>query len=208
MIGAPFDSWIGGTGATDNRTGSVVMIEVMRVLRMLGLKMDRTVGIGLWSGEEQGLFESSRAYVKENFGDPMTMQLKPAHAKFSDYFNHDNGTGKVRGVYLQGNDTMRPVFEAWLAPFRDLGVSTVDSQHRRHRPPVIRRGGVARFPVHADQVEYGRLTHHSNMDVYDHAAPADLMQAAAVISSVVYHAANRAEMLPCKELPPPVKLKN
>ena len=101
MIGAHFDSWIGGTGATDNGTGSAVMIEVMRILKALHLDLDRTVRLGLWSGEEQGIY-GSQAYVKETFGDPDTMQLKPAHAKLSGYFNDDNGTGKIRGVYLAG----------------------------------------------------------------------------------------------------------
>jgi hypothetical protein len=208
MIGAHFDSWIGGTGATDNGTGSAVMIEVMRILRTLHLKLDRTVRLGLWSGEEEGLY-GSRAYVKETFADPATMQLKPAHAKLSGYFNHDNGTGKIRGVYLQGNDAMRPVFEAWLAPFRDLGVTTIsirDTGGTDHQS--FDQVGLPGFQFIQDEVEYGRITHHSNMDVYDHVVPADLMQAAAVIASVVYDAANRTEMLPRKELPGPIKLKN
>jgi carboxypeptidase Q len=208
MIGAHFDSWIGGTGATDNGTGSAVMIEVMRILKALHLKLDRTVRLGLWSGEEQGIY-GSRAYVKETFGDPATMQLKPAHAKLSGYFNDDNGTGKLRGVYLQGNDAMRPVFEAWLMPFRDLGVSTITIRNTGGTDhQSFDQVGLPGFQFIQDEVEYERLTHHSNMDVYDHAVPADLMQAAAVIASVVYHAANRPELLPRKELPPPVKLKN
>jgi carboxypeptidase Q len=208
MIGAHFDSWIGGTGATDNGTGSAVMIETMRILKALNLKMDRTVRLALWSGEEQGLY-GSRAYVKETFGDPMTMQLKPAHAKLSGYFNHDNGTGKIRGVYLQGNDAMRGVFEAWLAPFRDLGVTTITIRNTSGTDhQSFDEVGLPGFQFIQDTVEYEHVTHHSNMDVYDHAVPADLMQAAAVIASVVYHAANRPEMLPRKELPTPVKLKN
>jgi carboxypeptidase Q len=208
MIGAHFDSWIGGTGATDNGTGSAVMIEVMRILKTLHLKLDRTVRLGLWSGEEQGIY-GSRAYVKSTFGDAATMDLKPAHAKFSGYFNDDNGTGKLRGVYLQGNDAMRPVFEAWLAPFRDLGVTTVSIRNTDGTDHLsFDQVGLPGFQFIQDDVEYERITHHSNMDVYDHAVPGDLMQAAAVIASVVYHAANRPELLPRKELPPPVKLKN
>ena len=208
MIGAHFDSWIGGTGATDNGTGSAVMIEVMRILKTLHLKLDRTVRLGLWSGEEQGIY-GSRAYVKSTFGDAATMELKPAHAKFSGYFNDDNGTGKIRGVYLQGNDAMRPVFEEWLAPFRDLGVTTVSIRNTDGTDHLsFDQVGLPGFQFIQDDVEYERITHHSNMDVYDHAVPADLMQAAAVIASVVYHAANRPELLPRKELPPPVKLKN
>ncbi len=208
MIGAHFDSWVGGTGATDNGTGSAVMIEVMRILKVLHLKLDRTVRLGLWSGEEEGLF-GSRAYVKENFADPANMQLKPAHAKLSGYFNHDNGTGKIRGVYLQENDAMRPVFEAWLAPFHDLGATTITIRNTSGTDhQSFDQVGLPGFQFIQDPVEYGRITHHSNMDVYDHAVPGDLMQAAAVIASVVYHAANRAEMLPRKELPAPLKLKN
>jgi carboxypeptidase Q len=208
MIGAHFDSWIGGTGATDNGTGSAVMMEVMRILKGLHLRLDRTVRLGLWSGEEQGIY-GSRAYVKANLGDPETMQLKPAHAKFSGYFNHDNGTGKIRGVYLQGNDAMRPVFEAWLAPFRDLGATTITIRNTGGTDhQSFDQVGLPAFQFIQDEVEYDRITHHSNMDLYDHAVPADLMQASAVIASVVYHAANRPELLPRKELPPPVKMKN
>ena len=208
MIGAHFDSWIGGTGATDNGTGSAVMIEVMRILKSLHLPLDRTVRIGLWSGEEQGIY-GSRAYVKETFGDPATMQLKPAHAKLSGYFNHDNGTGKIRGVYLQGNDAMRPLFEAWLTPFRDLGVTTITIRNTGGTDhQSFDQVGLPGFQFVQDQVEYSRLTHHSNMDLYDHVVPADLMQAAAVIASVVYHAANRPDLLPRKALPGPVRFQN
>jgi carboxypeptidase Q len=208
MIGAHFDSWIGATGATDNGTGSAVMIEVIRILKALNLRLDRSVRLGLWSGEEQGLL-GSRAYVKENFGDAETMRLKPAHAKFSGYFNHDNGTGKIRGVYLQGNDAMRPVFESWLAPFRDLGVTTITIRNTGGTDhQSFDQVGLPGFQFIQDEVEYGRITHHSNMDVYDHVVPGDLMQAAAVITSVVYHTANRPEMLPRKELPAALKLKN
>jgi len=208
MIGAHFDSWIGGTGATDNGTGSSVMIEVMRILKTLDLKLDRTVRLGLWSGEEQGIY-GSRAYVKETFADPATMQLKPAHAKLSGYFNHDNGSGKIRGVYLQGNDAMRPIFEAWLAPFHDLGATTISIRSTGGTDhQSFDQVGLPGFQFIQDPLEYGTRTHHSNMDVYDHAVPADLMQAAAVIAAVVYHAANRPEILPRKELPGPARMKN
>jgi hypothetical protein len=205
MLGAHFDSWIGGTGATDNGTGSAVMIEAMRILKKLNLRMDRTVRLGLWGGEEQGYF-GSLAYVKETFGDPETMQLKPAHAKLSGYFNHDNGSGRLRGVYLQGNDAMRSTFDAWLAPFRDLGVSTVsirDTGGTDHQP--FDAVGLPGFQFIQDPLEYETRTHHSNMDVYDHVEKADLMQASAVIASVVYHAANRPELLPRKGLPAPLR---
>jgi carboxypeptidase Q len=127
MIGAHFDSWASATGATDNGAGSAVMIEVMRILKMLNLAMNRTVRIGLWSGEEQGLF-GSRAYVKEHFWDVKTGAVKPEHAKFDIYLNLDNGSGKIRGIYLEDNDSIRPIFQSLLAPFHDLDVTTVSAQ--------------------------------------------------------------------------------
>ncbi len=201
MIGAHFDSWHAGTGATDNAAGSAVMIEVMRILKTLNLKLDRTVRIALWSGEEQGLL-GSKAYVKEHFGDPATMRLQDGHAKLSGYFNLDNGSGKIRGVYLQGNDAMRPVFERWLAPFRDEGVSTITIRNTTGTDHLsFDEVGLPGFQFIQDPLEYSTLTHHSNMDTLDHIQKADLMQAAAVIASVVYDAANRPEKLPRKELP-------
>jgi len=201
MIGAHFDSWHAGTGATDNGAGSATMIEVMRVLKALNLKLDRTVRIGLWSGEEQGIF-GSKAYVKEHFGDPETMKLTEAHAKFAGYFNLDNGSGKIRGVYLQGNDAMRPIFEQWLAPFRDQGVTTISIRNTGGTDHLsFDAVGLPGFQFIQDPLEYETITHHSNMDTFDHAQPADLMQAAAVIATVVYQAANRPDPLPRKPLP-------
>jgi len=194
MIGAHFDSWHMGTGATDNGAGSAVMIEVMRILKALNLKLDRTVRIGLWSGEEQGLF-GSRAYVKEHAGEL---------ARVSGYFNLDNGSGKIRGVYLQSNDAMRPLFENWLAPFHDLGVSTVSIRNTGGTDHLsFDARGVPGFQFIQDPLDYGTITHHSSMDTYDHAVPEDLMQASAVIATVVYEAANRKEMLPRRELSKP-----
>lgn len=201
MIGAHFDSWHSGTGATDNGAGSAVMIEVMRILKALNLKLDRTVRLALWGGEEQGLL-GSRAYIQAHFADPLTMDLKPEHGKLSGYFNLDNGSGKIRGVYLQGNEAMRPLFEQWLAPFRDLGVTTVtirDTGGTDHLS--FTRVGLPGFQFIQDSLDYGTLTHHTSADTYDHAVPADLMQASAIIASVVYEAANRSERLPRRELP-------
>lgn len=206
MIGAHFDSWHSGTGATDNAAGSAVMIEVMRILKTLNLKLDRTVRIALWSGEEQGLL-GSKAYVKEHFGDPDTMRLQEAHSKLSGYFNLDNGSGKIRGVYLQGNDAMRPVFERWLAPFRDQGVSAISIRNTGGTDHLsFDAVGLPGFQFIQDPLEYSTLTHHSNMDTLDHIQGPDLMQAAAVIATVVYDAANRPEKLPRKELPTPAKM--
>jgi len=203
MVGAHFDSWHSGTGATDNGAGSAVMIEVMRILKALNLNLDRSVRIALWSGEEQGLL-GSKAYVKEHFGDPKTMKLTAAHAKLSGYFNLDNGSGKIRGVYLQGNDAMRPIFAEWLAPFRDQGVSAITIRNTGGTDHLsFDAVGLPGFQFVQDPLDYMSVTHHSDMDTYDHAVAADLMQASAVIASVVYDAANRTEMLPRKPLPKP-----
>ena len=203
MIGAHLDSWSFATGATDNAAGSAVMLEVIRILKVLDLKMDRTVRIGLWTGEEQGIL-GSRAYVKEHFADRDDMKLKPEHAKLSGYFNYDNGTGRIRGVYLQGNDMMRPIFEAWLAPLRDLGVTTISIRDTGGTDHLsFDAVGLPGFQFIQDPVEYEGRSHHSNMDTYDRLQSADLMQSAAVIASVVYQAATRPEMLPRKPLPKP-----
>ena len=132
------------------------------------MTLRRTVRIGLWSGEEQGLL-GSQEYVKAHFGDPATMQLKPEHAKLAGYFNVDNGTGAIRGVYLQGNEAVAPIFQAWMEPFKNLGMNDArDPQHRRHRSPVVRRRRAARASSSSRiRVEYNSRTHHSNMDVYE-----------------------------------------
>jgi carboxypeptidase Q len=201
MIGAHFDSWHSGTGATDNGAGSAVMMEVMRILKTLNLKLDRTIRIGLWGGEEQGLL-GSQAYVKKHFGDPKTMQLLHEHALLSGYFNLDNGSGKIRGVYLQGNEAMRPLFQQWLAPFRDLGVTTITIRNTGGTDHLsFNAVGLPGFQFIQDPLDYGTITHHSDMDTYDHVLAPDLMQASAVIATVVYEAANWKEMLPRRPLP-------
>ena len=203
MIGAHLDSWQGGTGATDNAAGSAVMIETMRILKALDFKLDRTVRMALWGGEEEGLL-GSKAYVKEHFGDPETMKLAAGHAKLDGYFNVDNGTGKIRGVYLQGNEMMRPVFEAWLAPFRDLGAGTISIRNTGGTDhQSFDAVGLPGFQFIQDPIEYGSRTHHSNMDVYDRIQAGDLMQMSAIVASLVYDTAMREEMLPRKPLPKP-----
>src|SRR5204863_7183568 len=142
-----------------------VVLEAMRILKTLKLPMDRTVRLALWTGEEQGLL-GSRGYVKNHFADPVTMQVLPEHATLSGYFNVDNGTGKIRGVYLQGNDMMRPVFEAWLAPFKDLGATTVTIRNTSGTDHLsFDAVGLPGFQFIQDPVEYSSRTHHSNMDV-------------------------------------------
>ena len=204
MMGAHLDSWHAGTGATDNAAGSAVVLEAARILKAISLPMDRTVRLALWDGEEQGLY-GSLAYVKNHFADPKTMELKPEHSKMAAYFNIDNGSGKVRGVYLQKNDLVRPIFGAWLAPFADLGATslaisnTTGTDHQS-----FDEVGLPGFQFIQDPLDYGSRTHHSHIDVYDHIETSDLMQAAAILASFVYQAANRAEMLPRKPLPKPL----
>jgi Zn-dependent M28 family amino/carboxypeptidase len=201
-IGAHFDSWHGGTGATDNGAGSAVMMEVMRVLSTLHVKMDRTVRIVLWSGEEQGLL-GSKAYVKEHFGDPVKGVVTAEHAKLAAYFNLDNGSGRIRGVYLQGNDAARPFFEkALIGPFRDLGVTTISLRNTGGTDHLsFDDVGLPGFQFIQDPLDYSTVTHHSTMDTYDHLVPADLIQASAVIAGVVAQEANAPEMMPRKPLP-------
>jgi len=203
MLGGHFDSWTGGTGATDNGAGAAVSMEAIRILKTLDLKMPRTVRVGLWSGEEQGLL-GSRAYVKEHFADPADMKLKPEHARLSGYFNLDNGGGKVRGVYVQDNDEMKPIFEAWLEPLKDLGVTTVTMRATGSTDHMsFDAVGLPGFQFIQDPLEYATRTHHSNMDLYDRLQPGDLEQASAVVAWSVYNAATRPEMLPRKPLPKP-----
>jgi hypothetical protein len=203
MLGAHFDSWHGGTGATDNAAGSAVMMEAVRVLKAVNQPLDRTVRIALWGGEEEGLL-GSRAYVKEHFGDRETMKLTTEHAKLSGYFNFDNGTGKIRGVYLQGNDMMRPIFESWFVPFKDLGAGVISIRNTGGTDHLSYDAvGLPGFQFIQDPMDYETRTHHSNMDVYDRIQPGDLMQSSAIIASFVYNTATRPDMLPRKPVPPP-----
>jgi len=203
MIGGHFDSWHTGTGATDNASGSAVMMEVMRILKASGVTLRRTVRVGLWGGEEQGLL-GSRAYVTQHFADRQTMQLKPEHAKLSVYFNHDNGSGAIRGVYLQGNEAAAPIFSSWMQPFNNLGMETLDINDTGGTDHLsFDAVGLPGFQFIQDPLDYSTRTHHSNMDVYERAQAADLRQNAVIIATFVYNAANREEMFPRKPLPSP-----
>jgi carboxypeptidase Q len=204
MVGGHFDSWHYGTGATDNAAGSAVSMEVMRLLKSLNLKMDRTVRIGLWGGEEEGLL-GSRAYVKAHFADTEVMKPTAEHGKLSGYFNIDNGTGKIRGVYLQGNEMMRPIFEQWFAAVKDLtnGVVTIRNTGGTDHLSFV-GVGIPGFQFIQDPMDYDTRTHHSNMDVYDRIQPADLKQMAIVEAAFVYLTATRPDMLPRVDLPAPV----
>jgi hypothetical protein len=204
MMGAHLDSWHAGTGAGDNAAGCAVMLEALRILKVLDLGMDRTVRLGLWGAEEVGHF-GSEAYVASRFGDPVTMRLRPEHARLAGYFNFDNGSGRIRGVYLQGNDMARPIFEAWLRPFSDMGAGTLSI---RNTGGTDHQGfdavGLPGFQFIQDPLDYMSRTHHSDLDTYDHVEPGDLMQAAAIVATFVYHAAARDGMLPRKPLPEPL----
>jgi carboxypeptidase Q len=210
MLGAHLDSWHGGTGATDNATGSSVAIEAVRILKSLNVQMDRTVRIALWSGEEEGLL-GSQAYVKQHFADRETMQPKPEYYKLDAYYNDDTGTGKFRGIGAQGNLQVKPIFEAWLKPFHDLGATTVSgvTAFTARRPAGTDHTsfdyvGLPGFGFMQDPMEYNTRTHHSNMDVYDRVQPGDVMQAAAIMATFVYHTAMREQMMPRIPMPKPL----
>ena len=201
MLGAHFDSWHAGTGATDNAAGVAATMEAVRLLRVSGVRMRRTVRLALWTGEEQGLL-GSREYVKQQFGDAESMQLKPAHSRLSAYFNMDNGTGAIRGVYLQGNEAVRPVFTAWMDPLRNLGMTTLTIRNTGGTDHLaFDEVGLPGFQFIQDPVEYSTHSHHTNMDLYDRAQAEDLMKNSVIIASFVYHAANRDTLLPRKALP-------
>ncbi len=204
MVGGHFDSWHMGTGATDNAAGSAVAMEVMRILKSLNLKMDRTVRMALWGGEEEGLLGSA-AYVKEHFADPATMKPTAEHNGFAGYFNVDNGTGRIRGIYLQQNEMCRPIFEQWFAALKDItpGVVTIrntgGTDHQSYD-----RVGLPGFQFIQDPMDYDTRTHHSNMDVYDRIQQQDMEQMAVIEAAFVYNAATRPDKLPRVDLPAPV----
>ncbi len=222
MVGGHLDSWIAGTGATDNGAGAIVAMEVMRILNALHVQPRRTIRIALWSGEEEGLF-GSRGYVKEHFGSaPLStapdqaalpefmrrasgpLELKPEQRLISAYFNLDNGSGKIRGVYLQENAAVAPIFAQWIEPLRDLGVTTLTLRNTGGTDHLsFDAVGIPGFQFIQDPLDYETRTHHSNQDVYEHLQPGDLKQAATVEAIFVYNAAMRDQMLPRKPLPHP-----
>ncbi len=203
MLGAHFDSWHGGTGATDNAAGVAVMMEALRILRATNLPLRRTVRLALWAGEEQGLMGST-AYVREHFADRASMQLKPEHERLSVYFNHDNGAGAIRGVYLQGNDGVRPIFRQWMGPFKEWGVGTTTIRptgDTDHAP--FDAVGLPGFQFIQDRLEYFTISHHSSMDLYERVQPDDVKRNAVIVATFAYMAATRDDLLPRKPLPAP-----
>jgi hypothetical protein len=223
MLGAHLDSWHAGTGATDNGAGSVVMMEAVRILKALDIKPRRTIRIGLWSGEEEGLL-GSQGYVEQHFGSRPPMDdpnmkgmptllrreagpvtVKGEQAKISAYFNVDNGTGKIRGVYLQENEAVAPIFESWMKPFRDLGMTTLTMRNTGGTDHLsFDAVGIPGFQFIQDPIEYETRTHHSNMDVYDRLQPDDLKQMAVIVASFVYETAMRDQMMPRKPIEKPL----
>jgi hypothetical protein len=226
IAGAHLDSWHTGTGATDNAAGSAVVMEAARILKAIGIKPRRTIRFILWTGEEQG-YGGSLSYIKQHFAtrpenkdpeqqdlperyrtDTWPLTLKPGHAKVAAYFNLDNGTGKIRGIYTEENAAVRPIFEAWLAPFADLGAGTVTLNTTGGTDHVpFDRVGLPGFQFIQDQMEYNTRTHHTNLDTYDHLRREDMMQASVIMAAFLYNAAMRPEPLPRKPLPqePPKK---
>jgi hypothetical protein len=222
MVGGHLDSWIAGTGATDNGAGTVVAMEVVRILKALDLKPRRTIRIALWTGEEQGLF-GSKGYAKEHFGSaPLStapdqvalpefmrraagpLDVKPEQKLISGYFNIDNGSGKVRGIYTQGNSAIAPIFAQWMAPLKDLGVTTISNRNTGGTDHLsFDAVGIPGFQFIQDDLDYETRTHHSNDDTYERLQPADLKQIATVEAIFVYNAAQRDQMLPRKPFPHP-----
>ncbi len=205
MLGGHIDSWSPGTGAADNAAGVAVSMEAVRILKALGVKPRRTIRVVLWSAEEKG-WVGSKTYVANHFADVETMTLEPEHAKVSAYFNYDNGTGRIRGIYTQQNVQVVPIFEAWMKPFEDLGMTRVSTRSTGGSDHgALDLVGIPAFQWIQDPVDYGTRVHHTNMDVFDHLVPEDLVESATITASFVYHTAMRQEMLPRKPLPAPSK---
>jgi Zn-dependent M28 family amino/carboxypeptidase len=218
MVGGHMDSWHSGTGATDNGAGVAAAMEAVRIIQALGLKPRRTIRIGLWSGEEQGLF-GSRAYVAQHFGKPadnskdasfmrmvsggMAAKITRGaeYDKLSAYYNLDNGTGKIRGIYLQSNEAVRPIFRQWLQPFRDLGAATLTASDTGGTDHLsFDEIGLPGFQFIQDEIEYDSRTHHSNQDVFDRIQADDMKQAATIMAAFLYNTAMRDEKLPRKKM--------
>lgn len=221
MAGAHLDSWFVGDGAVDNGAGVAVVMEAARILSELGVKPKRTIRFALWGGEEQGLYGSEK-YVRSRladrpviddearaelpaffwFNETFPVTTKPAHEKFSAYFNLDNGSGKIRGIYGQGNMALKPIFERWLEPFEDLGASTVSLNQTGGTDHLFFNWvGLPAFQFIQDPLDYGSRLHHTQIDTYDHVSEADLKQASVIMASFLYHAAMRDERLPRTPLP-------
>jgi Zn-dependent M28 family amino/carboxypeptidase len=210
MLGGHFDSWQGGTGATDNGTGSSVAMEALRILATLHKPMARTVRVALWGGEEEGEY-GSKAYVQQHFAPRDTMKKTPEYDKLDVYFNDDGGSGRFRGVSAGGSPQMGAIFQSWIAPIKDQHIVSVSGTEFR---PTLQPGGTDStafswiglngIGFQQDGLEYGTRTHHSNADVYDRVQKDDVMQASMIEAWFAYNAATRAEMLPRIPTPEPL----
>jgi carboxypeptidase Q len=206
MVGGHLDSWTASTGATDNAAGVAVAMEALRILKTVGAATRRTIRMAGWDGEEHEEYWGSRGYVLKHFGDPETMRLLPEHERISGYFNIDNGTGRIRGLYLQGNNRARPLFASLLAPLADLGANTLTIKNvgsTDHMP--FASVGIPAFTFMQDPADYETRTHHTDKDDGSYLLPDDLKQAAVVVATLLYQAANLPELLPRMPLPPPRK---
>ncbi len=207
LLGGHFDSWHAGTGAVDNGAGCIAVVEALRILKAIGVKPRRTIRVALWDGEEQDYY-GSIGYVKKHYGDPMTIELKPEHEKLSAYYNLDNGSGRIRGIYLQGNEEARPIFEDFFRPFSYLGAKTVS---------VLNTGGTDHMAFDAvglpgfqfiqDSLDYNTRAHHTNLDVLEAVNEDDMKVNAVIIAAIAYQTAMRNERMPRKALPKPADTK-
>lgn len=201
LLGAHLDTEPGATGATDDAAGCAAMIEAVRILKAVGAKPRRTIRVGLWDGEEWGRL-GSRAYVRDHLADVPTLALKPEHQKLSAYYNLDNGTGRIRGVWMQLNLAVKPIFQQLIEPLRDLGVTTLATRGDGNSDYLsFDEAGIPAFQFMQDRLEYMSRTHHSNMDYVDRVQRDDMLQMAVVVASVAYQTAMRDEKLPRKPLP-------
>jgi carboxypeptidase Q len=198
MIGAHFDTWHASSGATDNGAGTAVMMEVMRILKASGVNPKRTIRIGLWGGEEQG-YVGSLAYAKNHFGNVDDEKFKKESEQVSVYLNMDNGAGMMKGIYLQGNEAVRPVFETYLKPYAHLGVDHLTVENTNFTDhDVFNHYKIPAFQIIQDPLNYNSVTHHTNMDVLEYVPEKDLMINATVLAGLVYQIAQRPERLPRK----------
>jgi hypothetical protein len=200
LLGGHYDAWHGSTGAADNASGGIVMIEAMRILNELGIKPRRTIRVALWGGEEQGL-HGSRGYVEKYLQSPESGEKLDGYDKYQVYFNMDNGTGKFRGIYLQGNEAAIPVMEEWFKPFAEMGCTTITLRNTGSTDHTsFDRIGLPGFQFIQDPIEYSR-GYHTIMDTYERLIMDDLKHNAVVIATLAYNAAMMDGKFPRKPVP-------
>jgi len=201
LLGGHFDSWHSGTGATDNAAGCIAVVEALRILKAVGLKPRRTIRVALWDGEEQDYY-GSIGYVTKHYGDPFTIKLKPEHAKLSAYYNLDNGVGRIRGVYLQGNEASRRLFEEFLGPFAYLGANTITTLNTGGTDHMAFDAvGLPGFQFIQDPLDYNTRIHHTNLDVLESVNEEDMKINSVIMAAVAYQTAMMNDKMPRKALP-------